>query len=58
MKACILMRVNPGKHNEVTAQVRKLEGVKSAFPTLGRQDVVGDLEYESIRDLSLSLIHI
>lgn len=58
MKACILMKVNPGKHNEVAAQVKGLEGVKFAFPTLGRQDVVVNLEFKSIQDLSFLISRI
>lgn len=58
MKACVLMRVQPGKHNQVATQVSKLSGVKIAFPTLGRQDVVADVEAASVQALASLLSRI
>jgi len=51
MKACILVKTKPGKHNAVAKAASKLEGVKSAFPILGRTDVVASVEVADIKRL-------
>lgn len=51
INACVLMRTERGKSDDVVAKVRQLEGVKVAFPTFGRYDVVIDLEVEDFRTL-------
>lgn len=52
MKGCVLIKVEPGKHNQVAARVSELKGVKIAFPTLGRQDVVAGVEVADIREMA------
>jgi len=52
MKACLLVKVTPGKHNEVVAAMKRLSGIKVVFPTLGRQDVVADTEVGGTRELA------
>jgi DNA-binding Lrp family transcriptional regulator len=44
ISACILIRTERGKFDEVTERIKKLKEVKNAFPVLGRFDVVVDLE--------------
>ena len=44
LSACVLIRSEHGKSEEVVAKVRQFEGVRSAFAVLGRFDVVVDLE--------------
>jgi uncharacterized protein with GYD domain len=53
MKACVLIKVIPGKHNEVVSAMGKLGGIKIAFSTLGRQDVVAHIEAADTRQLAL-----
>jgi DNA-binding Lrp family transcriptional regulator len=52
MKACVLVKVVPGKHKEVATALVGQDGVKAAFPTLGRQDVVADVEVSGLRELA------
>ena len=44
ISACILVRTERGKFDEVTERLKKFKEVKDAFPVLGRFDVVVDLE--------------
>lgn len=45
------MRTERGRSDDVVAKVRQLEGVKVAFSTFGRYDVVIDLEIEDFKAL-------
>lgn len=44
VSACVLIRSEHGKSQEVVTKVRQFEGVVSVFAVLGRYDVVVDLE--------------
>ena len=44
LSACILIRTTHGRFEDVVDYLRQLKGVKRIFPTLGRYDVVVDLE--------------
>jgi uncharacterized protein with GYD domain len=57
MKACVLIKVTPGKHNGVAAALRKRSEVKLVFPTLGRQDVVANVEVSNARELASLISH-
>jgi len=48
LKACILIKVRPGRHNRVTEKVAALAGVREAFSVMGTADVVARVE---VRDL-------
>lgn len=52
MKACLLISTQPGKHNEVTEAVLNIEGVKLAFPVLGRTDVAASVEMHDLKKLT------
>jgi len=52
MKACLLIRTEPGKHNDVAEAVAGMEGVKLAFPVLGRTDVAANVEVADIETLT------
>jgi len=43
-KACVLLKVQPGKEKAAAQQAAKVAGVKYAFVTLGRFDVVAAAE--------------
>ncbi|MEM0083155.1 MAG: Lrp/AsnC ligand binding domain-containing protein [Candidatus Nezhaarchaeales archaeon] len=51
VNACILMRTERGRSDDVVAKVKQLEGVKVAFPTFGRYDVVVDVEVDDSKSL-------
>jgi len=51
VNACVLIRTERGRGDDVVAKVRQIEGVKIAFPTLGRYDVVVDLEVVDFKTL-------
>ncbi|MEM2362098.1 MAG: Lrp/AsnC ligand binding domain-containing protein [Candidatus Nezhaarchaeales archaeon] len=51
INACILMRTERGRSDDVVAKVKQLGGVKVAFSTLGRYDVVVDIEVEDFKTL-------
>jgi len=52
MKACLLIKTEPGRHNDVAKAVSEMEGVKLAFPVLGRTDVVANVEVTDLKALS------
>jgi uncharacterized protein with GYD domain len=52
MKACLLIRTKPGKHNDVAESVSGIKGVKLAFPVLGRTDVVANVEVADLKALT------
>jgi uncharacterized protein with GYD domain len=52
MKACLLIRTDPGKHNDVAKSIARMEGVKLAFPVLGRTDVAADVEVADSKGLT------
>lgn len=51
VNACILVRTERGRGDDVVAKVKQIEGVKLAFSTFGRYDAVIDLEVEDYRAL-------
>jgi uncharacterized protein with GYD domain len=46
-----LIRTVHGRFEEVVNSVRRLRSVKRIFPTLGRYDVVVDLEVSDLKEL-------
>jgi DNA-binding Lrp family transcriptional regulator len=53
MKACILIKTDPGKNRTITKMVEKIKGVKIAFPVLGRADVVASVKVSTLEQLSV-----
>lgn len=53
MKACILIKTDPGKNRTITTMIEKINGVKIAFPVLGRADVVASVEVSTLEQLSV-----
>ena len=58
MKACILIKTEPGKNRTIAKMVEKIEGVKIAFPVLGRADVVASIEVSTLEQLSVLAFNI
>jgi DNA-binding Lrp family transcriptional regulator len=51
ISACVLIRTEHGKFEEVTSRLKQLREIKEIFPVHGRFDVVADVEapdYESL----------
>lgn len=51
MNACILLKVVPTKAEAILEAVRKVEGVRKAFFTYGRFDIVVFLEAKDYAEL-------
>ena len=45
---CILVRLKPGKVKETLEEIKKIDGVSSAFLVFGRYDLVAFIEIEDI----------
>ena len=52
ISACVLIRAESGKFDEVVDEMKQFKGVRTVFPVLGRYDVVVDLEVEDYYKLS------
>ena len=58
ISACVLIRTEHGKFEEVAGRLRQIKEVKEVFPVHGRYDVVADVEgsdYESLGSAILRL---
>jgi uncharacterized protein with GYD domain len=51
LSACVLIRTVHGKFEDVAKSIRQLKAVKRVFSTLGRYDVVVDLEAKDLKEL-------
>lgn len=58
VSACILIRTEHGRFEDVVKSVSQVKGVKRAFPVLGRYDVVADIEVANMKELSLTVLRI
>jgi uncharacterized protein with GYD domain len=58
VKAVVLIRTQLGKHGETARAVARLNGVKLAFPVMGRADVVASVESPSIGRLNELVLRI
>jgi DNA-binding Lrp family transcriptional regulator len=52
LKACVLIRVRPGRHQPVAEKIARLPGVKDAFPVMGTADIVARLEVKNLKTLT------
>ena len=51
LNACVLIRTSPGRFEDVVRTVSCLKCVRRVFPTLGRYDVVVDVEASDLEEL-------
>jgi len=58
VSACVLMRTEHGRFEEVVKAIRQIKGVQKIFPVLGRYDVVVDLESKDMSDLGATVLRI
>jgi DNA-binding Lrp family transcriptional regulator len=56
VNACVLVRTAHGQFDEVAKLLRQLKGVKRIFPTLGRYDVVADVEVANLEELDSTIL--
>ena len=54
--ACMLVRTERGKFEQVTKNLRQIPEVKRVFPVLGRFDVVVDIEAANTRQLARAVL--
>ena len=52
MKACILIRVRPGRHKRVAEKIASLPGVKEAFSVMGTADVTVRVEVKDLKAMT------
>jgi uncharacterized protein with GYD domain len=56
LSACVLIRTVHGRFEDVVEFLGQLKGVKRIFPTLGRYDVVVDLEASDLKALDAAVL--
>jgi len=52
VRACVLIRVRPGRHFQVAREIAAIPGVSSAFAVVGAADVVARIEAPDLRALA------
>jgi DNA-binding Lrp family transcriptional regulator len=56
--ACMLIRTEKGKYQEVVDRLKQISSVKAAFPVLGRYDIAADLESTNSKELGRSILKV
>ena len=56
LSACVLIRTAHGRFEDVVEFLGKIDGVKRIFPTLGRYDVVIDLEAQDLNAVDAAVM--
>lgn len=56
LSACVLIRTTHGRFEDVVEFLSQLSSVKCIFPTLGRYDVVVDLEASNLKTLDATVL--
>jgi uncharacterized protein with GYD domain len=56
ISACVLIRAERGKFDEVAKNLKQIPEVKSAFSVLGRYDIVADFEAPNAKTLAHSIV--
>ena len=56
LSACVLIRTAHGRFEDVVEFLSKINGVKRIFPTLGRYDVVIDLEVKNLNTVDAAVL--
>jgi DNA-binding Lrp family transcriptional regulator len=58
ISACVLIRTEHGKFDEVTKRLRQLREIKDIFPVHGRFDVVADVEAADFESLGSAILRL
>lgn len=56
LSACVLVRTVHGRFEDAVECLRQFRGVQRVFPTLGRFDVVVDLEAANLAELNATVM--
>ena len=56
ISACILIRAERGKFEEVSKRLRQIPEVKASFAVLGRYDIVVDVEAKNSKELAHAIL--
>ncbi len=56
LSACMLIRTERGKFEDVVRRLGQVPGVKVAFPVLGRYDIAVDIEASDGKQLGKSIL--
>jgi len=56
LSACVLIRTERGRFEEVVKSIGQLKGVKRVFPVLGRYDAVVDLEASDFKQMGSTVL--
>ncbi|MBS7633971.1 Lrp/AsnC ligand binding domain-containing protein [Candidatus Bathyarchaeota archaeon] len=56
VSACVLIRTEHGKFEDVVKALNQIKGVKKAFPVLGRYDVVAEVEAADMKELGSKVL--
>ena len=56
ISACVLIRTEHGRFDDVYQTVKQIRGVTKVFPVLGRYDVVVDLESKDFSELASTIL--
>jgi uncharacterized protein with GYD domain len=56
ISACILIRTERGRFQDVAKKLKQIKEVKRAFPVLGRFDIVADVEAADNRRLGRAVL--
>jgi len=56
--ACMLIRTEKGKYQEVVDRLKQFPSVKSAFAVLGRYDIAAEIEAENGRELGKGILKV
>ena len=56
ISACILVRSEKGKFDDVVATLKQIKEAKRVFPVLGRFDAVVDLEVQEHKELGPAIM--
>ena len=56
--ACMLVRTEKGKYEDVVKRLKQIPSVKSAFPVLGRYDIAVDIESPGNRELGRAILKV
>ena len=56
ISACVLIRAERGKFDEVADNLKQIPQVKSAFSVLGRYDIVADFEAANSKAMAHAIL--
>ncbi|MEM2110986.1 MAG: Lrp/AsnC ligand binding domain-containing protein [Candidatus Bathyarchaeia archaeon] len=56
ISACVLIRTEHGKFDDVFKTIQQIKSVRKVFPVLGRFDVVVDVESKDLSELASTVL--